>query len=165
MEQTVPSMADVCTPPLPSARKEAWSRFYLCRRHAIQRCEAVRVCPVGEQWVHAVCLCVDNSAITDSEFRATLSHKRRCPGGTVTASTELERFRFCESVIGDLQLDGLSSDTDYSALRFIKTISGQLTVTNCQGLKHLSDQLPRLYSLGQGVGEMSLQITGEDCEG
>lgn len=84
----------------------------------------ISVCDAGSVWVTALCSCIPSSLLAKEEFVNIVYRDRQCPGGTMTNATHLERLRFCTTIVGNLELVNLST-TDYSALHFIKTITGK----------------------------------------
>jgi hypothetical protein len=81
-------------------------------------------CGEDEQYVDSVHACVKRWQLKEADFLEALFAQSVCDGGRFTSALELQRLRFCSSLIGSIVIEDLKEDVDPNVFWDIEEIEG-----------------------------------------
>jgi hypothetical protein len=85
---------------------------------------AAKICLANSTYYKAVDACIPQETSATSSFRNAFALKKRCAGGSVETTEQLEVLLFCEIIEGGLTISVSNASADFSSLRYISHIQG-----------------------------------------
>ena len=83
-------------------------------------------CVSGSNYFSSIDECVPVSIASTSAFTSSLLSSKTCTGRLVSTLSDLEGLRFCNTIIGGLDIEVSDLSADFTSLYDVGTITGML---------------------------------------
>jgi len=91
-----------------------------------------QICESGYNYFSSIDECVPLNIASTAAFLNSFLQSKRCIGGVVNSSIALEGLRFCNTIVGSLDIVVGDLSADFTSLYDVGTITGMMKSFGCQ---------------------------------